>query len=869
MATAAPLISGAAISLVHAANVPWHRDTPMPHSTRPPSSIPSLRAPATKEAPVISVNAPVTMGCESSLHGRAELELIEEGLICNDGCSTRSVVAREYVGQRETSADGQRSCVSAQLCLNQHDRKGCSKVGERVRSECAEFQVSSCFMGGDICAQSFGSLPTTRRATGGSTIHGRANGACPAILAGPELPDGLPACRLGGRVDGVHAGRAGLFSSLLPSCIFTGLLGATMFRQRFPDPRLCRRAGLQVRRRGHRESCNCLTRLNSTDVLHMIVSAVSIDAQPGTSTVRRTSFKVTGIRGRAGKHLVCPHLLLKSNHGGRLSAGKIRTCGARSRLLLGAVADGSPHGDLACPAGAAPQDGQSDVAKWIEGACYHLQSHPDPEIQSHVDHLANLIEKAQQPDGYLNIHFVVNKPDERWTNLRDLHELYNFGHLIEGALAHQAQCGSDQLIKVMLRFVDYCCTVFGNDPDKLAGYPGHPEVELALLRLYHRTRYAKCLELAAYFLTERGKDGGQFYKDEQAKRGEHKHTIPGMMPKPYSFWYMQAHKPIVEQDTIEGHSVRAMYLLTAVQDLVVTPDSTRFVSEQQIEQLSAAAMRLWKSMVLTKMYVTGGIGSIKQWEGFSIPYSLPLSTDEGGCYTETCAGIGALMLADRLLHEKLDGDVGDVAERVLYNSSITTGMSVDGRAFTYVNQLASSAEEPCERFDWFESTYDFPGDAQLVDGYIAIQRPGEYELTLQLKPRLLFSHPDSGPSRVSLAYGPLIYCIEDIDNPWIDDLPEREQHFKHLCLDLPAEPSQISVLEQDSDGIIKLRVAAAGYTLRVDDAQGFASAFEQDKQPGFYEEAGKGRDLVFIPYFYRCNRKGTKGRMRTSLRVKP
>ncbi len=593
---------------------------------------------------------------------------------------------------------------------------------------------------------------------------------------------------------------------------------------------------------------------------------------------------------------------------------------------------------------------ESDVAKWIEGACYHLQSQPDPEIQSHVDHLANLIEKAQQPDGYLNIHFVVNKPDERWTNLRDLHELYNFGHLIEGALAHQAQCGSDRLIKVMLRFVDYCCTVFGNDSGKLAGYPGHPEVELALLRLYHRTRYAKCLELAAYFLTERGKDGGQFYKDEQAKRGEHKHTIPGMMPKPYSFWYMQAHKPIVEQDTIEGHSVRAMYLLTAVQDLVVTPDTTRFVSTQQIEQLSAAAMRLWKSMVLTKMYVTGGIGSIKQWEGFSIPYSLPLGTDEGGCYTETCAGIGVLMLADRLLHERLDGDVGDVAERVLYNSSITTGMSVDGRAFTYVNQLASSAEEPCERFDWFEcaccppnvmrtfgclqgyffgslssrtsdlaihqifagridylgnkvhmrtnyphdgqvnirveaispsatiwlrvpgwarSTYTFSGDVQLVNGYIAIEKPGEYKLSLQLRPRLLYSHPDSGPSRVSLAYGPLIYCIEDIDNPWIDDLPEREQHFKHLCFDLPADPSQISVLGQDSDGIIKLRVAAAGYTLKVEDARGFASAFEQDKQPGFYEEAGQGHDLVFIPYFYRCNRKGTKGRMRTSLRVKP
>ncbi|TKY87610.1 hypothetical protein EX895_003191 [Sporisorium graminicola] len=593
---------------------------------------------------------------------------------------------------------------------------------------------------------------------------------------------------------------------------------------------------------------------------------------------------------------------------------------------------------------------ESDVAKWIEGACYHLQAHPDQEIQAHVEYLVTLIEKAQQPDGYLNIHFVVNEPEKRWTNLRDLHELYNFGHLIEAALAYHAQTGSDRLITVMLRFVDYCCTVFGLEQGKLAGYPGHPEIELALLRLHRRTGQEACLKLATFFLNERGKDGGQFYKDEQARRKEHPHTIPGMMPKPYSFWYMQAHKPIAEQDTIEGHSVRAMYLLTAVQDLVVSPAAGKFTSQEQVDGLSKAARRLWDSMVRTKMYVTGGIGSIKQWEGFDLPHSLPISTDEGGCYTETCAGIGLLMFADRLLHQKLDGGVADVAERVLFNSSVTSGMSVDGRSFTYVNQLASSHQEPCERFDWFECAccppnvmrtlgclqgYFFggiagkpsdlgvhqifaghinylghevkietkypldgsvtvhaakitpsgtiwlhiPGWAQsdftfsepqvkLVDGYLPITSTGSYHLQLQLKPRFLYSHPDVGPARVTLAYGPLIYCIEDIDNAWVNELPENEQHFKHLCLKPPTDDSSVQVSAPDQDGIIKLTLLNAGYTLKVDDAVGFAAAFEKDNLPGYYEQSGRGRDLTFIPYYARCNRPGTKGRMRASLRLK-
>ncbi|CAO1633467.1 unnamed protein product [Parajaminaea phylloscopi] len=345
---------------------------------------------------------------------------------------------------------------------------------------------------------------------------------------------------------------------------------------------------------------------------------------------------------------------------------------------------------------------ESDVAKWIEGVCYFLHEHPDEDLSAHVEHLVALIEAAQQPDGYLNIHFVVNEPEKRWSNLRDLHELYNGGHLIEAALAHHQLTGSSRFVDVMLRFVKHCSTVFGPAAEgKRPGYPGHPEVELALLRLYKRTGDQTSYDLARFFLTERGRDGGKYYVDEQAQRGEHPELAPAMMPKKHSFWYMQAQAPIAEQEEIEGHSVRAGYLLTAVADLV---EMQREAGREQPETqgLLDATYRLWNSMVERKMYVTGGIGSVKQWEGFALPYSLPQSSDEGGCYAETCAAIAVVMVAERMLAMKLDGKVADVAERALFNASITSGMSVDGRSFTYENQLASSPQAPCERHTWFQ-----------------------------------------------------------------------------------------------------------------------------------------------------------------------
>ncbi|KAJ5936966.1 Six-hairpin glycosidase [Penicillium verhagenii] len=344
----------------------------------------------------------------------------------------------------------------------------------------------------------------------------------------------------------------------------------------------------------------------------------------------------------------------------------------------------------------------SDVAKWIEGACYLLMDQFDTEIDAAVKELVEMIRGAQKPDGYLNIHYSVVEPGKRFTNLRDMHELYNAGHLIEASLAHHLHYKNDEMLSPILKYVDLLAATFGAQEDQIPGYPGHPEIELALLRLYKISRNPKHLQLAQFFIEERGNPKGgkeeRHYYDIEAKaRGESEHDLPMYFPAARSYWYQQAHVPIVDQKTIEGHSVRAMYLLTAVADLVRICQPTSEVGEKFLPALH----RLWYNMVEKKSYVTGGIGAMKKWEGFGIDYFLPQGTDEGGCYAETCAAIGVMMLAERLLQIELDSHYADIMELCLYNA-VLTGMSLDGKAFTYVNQLASSDQDISQRHEWFE-----------------------------------------------------------------------------------------------------------------------------------------------------------------------
>lgn len=283
---------------------------------------------------------------------------------------------------------------------------------------------------------------------------------------------------------------------------------------------------------------------------------------------------------------------------------------------------------------------------------------------------------------------------------------YNAGHLIEAALSHQQHYKNNLLMDPILKYVELLHQTFGPEAGQIHGYPGHPEIELALLRLYARTRNAKAYDLARYFITERGNptgaQGKHFYLTEAAQRGDKPGQRPAgdAWPTADAFWYQQAHKPILEQNSIEGHSVRAMYLLTAVADLVrhsreVDPCS------KSLHAYKTACERLWDNMVNKKMYLTGGIGSIEQWEGFGIDYFLPQSTDEGGCYAETCASIGVMMMAERMLQLDLNGKYADVMELALYNT-VLGGMSQNGQEFLYENHLASCPERPSTREAWFD-----------------------------------------------------------------------------------------------------------------------------------------------------------------------
>ena len=235
--------------------------------------------------------------------------------------------------------------------------------------------------------------------------------------------------------------------------------------------------------------------------------------------------------------------------------------------------------------------------------------------------------------------------------MTDPRRSYNAGHLLEGALAHEHYYKNDKLLGPMIRYVDLMIKTFGPSEDQLHAYPGHSELEMALLRLYERTHDKRHFELAKYFITERGNpkgtDGRHYYDWEADKRGDDPNARPYFYPeRTPSNWYYSASVPLIDMQTVEGHSVRPMYLLTAVADMVR-------IDKANTPDLQKAIVRLWEDMVSTKMYVTGGIGAMPQYEGFGIPYFLPQGTDEGGCYAETCAAIGIMMMVERVLQVRM------------------------------------------------------------------------------------------------------------------------------------------------------------------------------------------------------------------------
>lgn len=310
----------------------------------------------------------------------------------------------------------------------------------------------------------------------------------------------------------------------------------------------------------------------------------------------------------------------------------------------------------------------SDAAKWLEAVAYSLVVFPDKELEKIADDLICIIKNAQDKDGYLNTYYTIKDSDKRWTNLHEGHELYCAGHMMEAACAYYEATGKNTLLKVMEKNAEHIYSVFMNkDSFLFQAYPGHPEVELALLKMYKTTKNKHFLELAEHFINVRG-ENPHFFADEKAKR-----TWSVWNSIPDNGEYAQNAKPVREQSDATGHSVRAVYLYDSMADLAGLTDD---------EDLKKACKRLWHSITQKRMYITGGIGSTVHGEAFSVDYDLPNDT----AYCETCASIGLMFFASKMLEMDVNNEYADVMEKAFYNT-VLAGMQLDGKKFFYVNPL--------------------------------------------------------------------------------------------------------------------------------------------------------------------------------------
>jgi DUF1680 family protein len=312
----------------------------------------------------------------------------------------------------------------------------------------------------------------------------------------------------------------------------------------------------------------------------------------------------------------------------------------------------------------------SDVYKAIEGAAYSLATHPDPALDKQLDDIIATVAAAQQPDGYLDSHFIVKAPGARWTNLRDWHELYCAGHMIEAAVAHYQATGKTNFLNVVTKLADHIDSVFGPPPKRL-GYPGHPEIELALVKLWRATGNQRYSDLARFFVEHRGQ---HYFATE--------HKTP---PEKYDGSYWQDDVPIYDHNNIKGHAVRAAYLMSGTTDVAAQTGDARL-----LDMLG----RVWRNTVDRNEYITGGIGPSAHNEGFTVDYDLPNLT----AYQETCATIALAQWAHRMALLYADSQYADVVERALYNGTLS-GVSQDGKRFFYVNPLESTGRH--HRSEWF------------------------------------------------------------------------------------------------------------------------------------------------------------------------
>lgn len=385
-----------------------------------------------------------------------------------------------------------------------------------------------------------------------------------------------------------------------------------------------------------------------------------------------------------------------------------------------------------------PYFADSDLYKWLEAASSALLGRDVPGLKERIDEAISVIEGAQKPDGYLNTYFSCEREGERFTNLRDLHEMYCAGHLIQAAAAHHRATGSERLLTVARGVADNLCATFGPaEEGKIFGTDGHPEIEMALVELARATGEARYTEQARFFVEARGRVPGACYR----RKGEVS-ARPGDV-------YCQDHIPFRDLADVTGHAVRMLYLSCGAADLYLETGDT---------SLKAALDRQWENMTTRRMYVSGGLGARWEGEAFGTDYELPNER----AYTETCAAIASVMWNYRMLLATGESRYADLMEWTLYNA-VLPGLSRDGEHYFYQNPLADDGAH--RRRAWFGCACCPPNVARLL-----AQLPGYFYCVSDAENAVAVNLYASGTARLVLPDNRTVKLTTQTRYPWDGDI---------------------------------------------------------------------------------------------------
>ena len=433
----------------------------------------------------------------------------------------------------------------------------------------------------------------------------------------------------------------------------------------------------------------------------------------------------------------------------------------------------------------------SDVYKWLEAVAYSLREKMDPELEKKANEVIELIADAQEDDGYLDTFYSILGIEYRYQSLAGSHELYCMGHFIEAAVAYYDATGNENVLEVAKKAADNIDANFGPEDGKIHGYDGHEEIEIGLLRLFHVTKEERYLKLAKYFLMERGKHP-DFFR-EQAKAYKGPNALSGIEKAADS--YFQNHKPIMEQDTAEGHAVRVVYMCTALADLAASTKD---------DEIYEVCKNLWSNITTKRMFITGGIGSTVSGEAFTLDYDLPNDT----MYCETCAAIGLIFFARQMLRIEPKAEYAQVMERALYNCALA-GMALDGKHFFYVNPLEvnpkKSLKDPGKshvkpvRPSWLGCACCPPNLARMItslDDYV-------YTITDN---KVLINQYIASEAVLDINNGS-IQIKQSTDFPWDEkdtiEITNKSDEAIAVGVRLPAWSDEVSLKINETDTIVK------------------------------------------------------------------